>query len=135
MKSFEIQLFHKGKWETDSIYDDRERAVTEARRMEGSSRYGSLRVVREAYDDQTGNTSFRTVYRDSQSQSQVAQQTNSALEEARELRNDKNRQGIDEGTHRMPMARTVNIFLIEIKLGLIGQLGIRGMWGLQYLSL
>lgn len=63
MRAFEIHTFQGGKWKIDSVFDDRELAVFEAQRMEGSKRYSGVRVVEENFDEQTHQTQTRTIYK------------------------------------------------------------------------
>ena len=63
MKAFEIHIFREGKWKIDSIFDDFELAVFDARRMSESNRYSGVRVIEEIFDDNTGETRSRTVFK------------------------------------------------------------------------
>ncbi len=63
MKAFEIHIFREGKWKIDSIFDDFELAVFDARRMSESNRYSGVRVIEEIYDENTGETRSRTVFK------------------------------------------------------------------------
>lgn len=72
MKAFEIHTFQGGRWKIDSVFDDRELAVFEAQRMEGSRRYSGVRVVEETFDEGTQQTSTRTIYRGTVVESRVA---------------------------------------------------------------
>ena len=63
MVVFEIHTFREGVWKIDSVFDDKELAVTEAQRMERSGRYSAIRVVEESFDEQTDKGNTRTVYR------------------------------------------------------------------------
>ena len=63
MKAFEIHTFQSGRWKIDSIFDDKELALFEAKRMDGSGRFSGVRVVEEAFDESNNKTSARTIYR------------------------------------------------------------------------
>ena len=63
MRAFEIHTYQGGKWKIDSVFDDRDLAVFEAQRMEGSKRYLGVRVVEETFDEETQQTAVRTIYR------------------------------------------------------------------------
>lgn len=62
--TYEIQILAQGQWKTDSMYDERELAISEAKNIE-QTRKGllALRVVAEHFDDATGLFTPRTVYR------------------------------------------------------------------------
>jgi len=51
MKFYELQVLGKGNWLTDSVYDDRELAVTQARQLDGNSRFGGIRVIEEIFSE------------------------------------------------------------------------------------
>lgn len=63
MRAFEIHTFQGGKWKIDSVFDDRDLAVFEAQRMEGSKRYLGVRVIEETFDEKTQQTAVRTIYK------------------------------------------------------------------------
>jgi hypothetical protein len=62
--TYEIQILTAGQWKTDSMYDERELAVAEAKNIEQTRRgLLALRVVAEHFDESTGLFTPRTVYR------------------------------------------------------------------------
>ena len=62
MKAFEIHTFQDGKWKIDSVFDDRELAMFEARRVDEGTRYSGVRVIEEVYDEATDLTTTRTIF-------------------------------------------------------------------------
>lgn len=65
MRAYEIHTFQNGRWKIDSVFDDKELALFEAQRMEGSGRFSGVRVVEEAFDENNQKTSARTIFRGS----------------------------------------------------------------------
>jgi hypothetical protein len=63
MKAYEIHTFRDGQWKVDSVFDDRELAIFEARKVDVNRRYSSVKVVEEYYDETTDKTSIKTVFR------------------------------------------------------------------------
>lgn len=63
MRAFEIHTYQDGKWKIDSVFDDRELALFEARRVDQGSRYSGVRVVEENYDEGTALTTTKTIFR------------------------------------------------------------------------
>lgn len=63
MKAFEIQTFAGGKWRIDSVFDDRDLALFEARRIDQGSRHAGVRVVEETFDESSQMTTTRTIFR------------------------------------------------------------------------
>lgn len=82
MRAFEIHTFQRGRWVIDSVFDDRELAIFEARRMDEAGRYAGIRVVEETFDQSAGMTQTRTLFRGSK----VMQANEDALERSREQR-------------------------------------------------
>lgn len=65
MVVYELHLIRDRDWKIDSVFDDRDLAVMEGRRMEKSRRYLGVRVVEETFDQATNRTVSRTIYRSS----------------------------------------------------------------------
>lgn len=63
MRAFEIHTYQDGKWKIDSVFDDRELALFEARRVDQGTRYSGVRVVEEIYDEVSDLTRTRTIFR------------------------------------------------------------------------
>ena len=63
MRTYEIHILRNGRWKIDSVFDDKELALFEAQRMDGSGRYPGVRVIEEAFDEQDTNFSARTIFR------------------------------------------------------------------------
>ena len=51
MRSFEIQAYKNGAWQTDAIYDDGDLAMLDAHRMAEGGRYLGLRLVEEVFEE------------------------------------------------------------------------------------
>lgn len=136
MNSFEIQLFRDGAWKTDSFYDDRELAETEARRMENSTRFGSLRIVEETYDPKTQMMSMRTIYRDKKFHDHATQKIKSSLQERQEIAKKETHRvsAVAENAAQLSAGLSINVFSLIVKLGVIGVFGIGGILALKYFS-
>ena len=63
MKAFEIHTFRDGQWKVDSVFDDRDLAVHEARKVDEGGRYAGVRVIEENYDEVSDLTTTRTIFR------------------------------------------------------------------------
>jgi len=62
--SYEIQLYKAGIWRINTVFDDAELALFEARRMFDSGLYATIRVVQEEFDEETGGVTTRTIFKD-----------------------------------------------------------------------
>ncbi len=65
MRAFEIHTFRGGKWKIDSVFDDRDLAMFEAKRMDSSNRFPGVRVVEEIFDEVQSKTMTKTIFRGS----------------------------------------------------------------------
>ena len=63
MKAFEIHTFRDAQWQVDSVFDDRDFAVHEARKVDENGRYAGVRVIEENYDKSSDHTTIRTIFR------------------------------------------------------------------------
>lgn len=63
MRAYEIQTFKEGAWKVDSIFDDRELAIFEAKKIDEGTRYAGVKVVEENYDEASNLTTTRTLFR------------------------------------------------------------------------
>lgn len=63
MRAFEIHTFRDGQWKVDSVFDDRDLAVHEARKVDENGRYAGVRVIEENYDELSDLTTTRTIFR------------------------------------------------------------------------
>ena len=135
MKAFEIHTYQDGKWRIDSVFDDRELALFEARRVDEGSRYSGVRVVEENYDEASDLTTTRTIFRggnvDRQEKARKARQAvkarNAALsgagsrEPARSRRPKKNQ-------------KSSSILIPVLILSVLVIAGLAALFGLQELS-
>ena len=133
--SYEIQLYQAGTWTTNTIFDDAELALFEARRMFDSGRYQSIRVVHEEFDHDTGDVTTRTIFRharvDKHNDRRVLQDA-SALKAAMAHR--RKREFEKAERRRLKKQRKLRpIRLIVILFALAG-VAIGAMIGLQYLA-
>lgn len=62
MVVYELHTFRDGIWKIDSVFDDRDLAVLEARRIERSRHYRGVRVAEESFDHATDRPVKRTIY-------------------------------------------------------------------------
>ena len=63
MIGFEIHTYKDGRWLIDALFDDRDLAVLEAKRIDQSKRYAGVLVIEETYDEATNNATWRTIFR------------------------------------------------------------------------
>ncbi|MEX2454126.1 MAG: hypothetical protein WD470_05450 [Rhodospirillaceae bacterium] len=62
MKTYELHTLKGGKWKIDSIFDDSETALQEARRAQTANRYTTIRVVEENHDPLSNKSTARTIF-------------------------------------------------------------------------
>ncbi len=66
---YEVHAYHRGNWQIDSIYDDRDLAIYEAHVLERNGRCTAVRVVKESYDPDRNFATAHVVYKSSRSDS------------------------------------------------------------------
>ena len=136
MKAYEIHTFKDGQWKIDSVFDDRELALHEARKVEEGGRYSSLRVIEENYDEVSDLTTTRTIFRGGTSK-QNAKKVRAA---AANTKKKYSRGGAGEEPVRksrpVSQPKKGNGLLVPIlSLIIVILAGVAGMLGLQYFGL
>ena len=134
MKAYEIQTFQEGKWKIDSVFDDRDLALFEARRVDEGNRYAGVRVIEEIYDEASDLTTTRTIFRGSRADRnerarKAAAASRSAARAPRATTKDPTRRA-------RPAAKpTATSFLIPILiLSVLVVAGLAALFGLQQLA-
>ncbi len=75
LTAFEVQCYSGGSWVIQSIFDDKELALIEARRMEESGlRRQETRVVKEVYDPDLDKTRSQVIYESPMVRNQIPQE-------------------------------------------------------------
>jgi hypothetical protein len=72
---FEIHALRAGKWKIDSIMDDKELALEEAKALARRNGVEAVRVVREMYNQEKGEFARRTIFHTSRQQEIIAAET------------------------------------------------------------
>lgn len=62
MSTFEIQVYKSGIWNADSYFDDRDIALSEAERLNGSGKHAGVRLLQDDYDEQSNTSNCRVVF-------------------------------------------------------------------------
>lgn len=62
--SYEIYSFKNGNWMLDSVHDDKNMAIHQARMLIASPHHMAIRVIEESYDEATDNTMSKIVYKE-----------------------------------------------------------------------
>jgi ferric-dicitrate binding protein FerR (iron transport regulator) len=105
IKAFEIHTYQGGKWKIDSVFDDRDLAMFEAQRMDGSGRFSAVRVVEEIFSEKTQETKTRTIFRGSK----IDGANNAELEKSRNARQNpaqpRKKRPADAAPRKRPPAR------------------------------
>jgi len=60
--SFEVHSLRNGSWYIDSVYDDREQALHEARHLLDRRHQRGVKVVQENYNDENATSISRTIF-------------------------------------------------------------------------
>jgi hypothetical protein len=134
MRAFEIHTYHDGKWKIDSVFDDRELALFEARRVDEGTRYSGVRVIEEVYDEASDLTTTRTIFRGGNADRQErARKAEAAEKAAISQRNGTSR---EPTVKRRPKKKekSTNYLIPILILAVLLFAGLSALLGLQQLS-
>lgn len=134
---YELHTYRGGAWKIDSVYDDREIAIFEAKRVHSSGRYSAVRVVEERFDPATDKTSSKTVFRVAKADDENAESMERQKTARREVQQARKNAGVDDFDNGGPVharsgpgAITLVLILGGIVLAGIGVIvGLRYMFG------
>jgi hypothetical protein len=132
MRAYEIHTYRDGKWKMDSVFDDRELAVFEAKKITESTRYSGVKVIEEKYDELTDMTTTRTLYRGGAAKTEKAKKPTAA----------KKRSGSRTATSKEPRRKSgakpqkkQKDFLVPVLVLLVLLMsGLALLFGIQYVS-
>ncbi len=132
--AYEVQVYESGDWQIASMFNERELALMEARRIEEGMRRKETRVVEESHDEDSGLTRSKVSYTTPKRRSQDC-----AKPQAKAPAN-TSRSGSGEAgrrSHQRPPAAAKsepNLAIMLITFLLIVTFGIAGIVGLRFLS-
>ena len=132
MKAFEIHTFQEGRWKIDSVFDDRELALFEARRVDQGTRYSGVRVIEETYDETSDLTTTRTIFRGGNADRQEKLRKVEAEKKAATPRGGSK----EPGQRRRPRKKekSTNFLVPILILAVLLFAGLSALLGLQQLS-
>ena len=136
MKAFEIHTFRGGKWKIDSVFDDKELALFEARRMDDSSRYSGVRVIEENFNESSQETVTRTLFKGGRAQKQASpreQDANNGAKTPARRRGANGRKG--KGKRPVREQKKTGIAMPLVILSVIVIVGFAAMFGLQQVAI
>lgn len=136
MRAFEIHTFRDGQWKVDSVFDDRDLAVHEARKVDENGRYASVRVIEENYDETTDLTTTRTIFRGKNdgAKSNGLKKTPKKSARAANRGGGAKREGSGKSRPRPQKKKSGGILVPVLILFLILMSGIALMFGLHYVG-
>ena len=135
MKAFEIYTFRGGNWKIDSVFDDKDLALFEAKRMDSSNRFPSVRVVEEIFDEVSSQTSTRTIFRggsDAEQSYRAPKKAAPAINKARPRAAGAERS--PTGRRRKPAKKKSGFSGPFLILLLVVVFGFAAMFGLQFFA-
>jgi hypothetical protein len=134
-KSYEIQLFQGGTWRINTIFDDAELALFEARRMFESGLYATIRVVQEEFDDDTGGVTTRTIFKDAKVDKHNVRRVSLDASVLKTAMADRRKREFDKAERRrlkkLKRLRPMRLFAILFALA---AMALGAMIGLQYVA-
>lgn len=134
IQAYEIQTYQGGVWQVDSVFDDEELAVFEARGLYERGRYVGVRVVLETYDQETDNVTVRTVLKLSKTDAENAVAHKRQAETDQEIRQNKKRSSkVVEGKKKVIKKKRLKRKARKAWIGVGAQLAIVVVLGLALL--
>jgi hypothetical protein len=131
MRTFEIQTFKDGKWKLDSVFDDRELALFEAKRVNEGTRHSGVKVVEEIWDEVTNETTIRTLFRGGAARNDMPAKPKAAAKRTKSgYRTGKRKEGAGK---RKRKAKKSGFITPIITLVLIILVAVGALIGLQHL--
>ncbi len=139
MKAFEIHIFRDGRWKIDSVFDDRENAIFDAERMYAGGRYSGIRVIEEIFDEDTGKTRSRTIFKGAASDNHNAKSIKSQTGVHKNAMADRKQRTIKKTVRRKrakkiakPKQTRIGLLKILLMLAALVLGGIGMLVGLRY---
>lgn len=137
--AYEVQVYESGNWQIASMFNEKELALMEARRIEEGIRRRETRVVEESHDEDSGRTRSKVVYTTPQLRTDQPQAAAKAPQAPAANKNPAPRGAQAERTpgrrpRPAPQQSGPNMTMIVLTFFLIVCLGVVGIVGLRYLS-
>jgi ferric-dicitrate binding protein FerR (iron transport regulator) len=130
--AFELHSYSGGRWKIQGFFDDRDLAISEARRMEETRRFPAVRVVEEWHDPQTDDYKSRTIYRSSA----VDQHNETALKQRadtrREVASTRSARTDPKGKAARSQSSSPALTMIAVKAVLLFALGFAAIWAINH---
>lgn len=133
MQAFEIHTFKDGQWKIDSVFDDRELALHEARKVDESGRYSSLRVIEENYDEVSDLTTTRTIFRGGKAKQIAKSRRTTPTRSSSNLRGGAGKEPMRKGRSAKQKQKT-NLLVPILLLIIVVMAGVGGLIAMQYLG-
>ncbi len=125
--AYEVHTLEGGSWQIASMFDDKELALIEARRLEEGLRHRETRVVEETHDEESGRTKSKVIYTSPKLRTPGNAPSQSAGEAVREYPKPKRQ--------RAPAAeKQPSLVVIGLTFLLIVGCGIAALIALQHFS-
>lgn len=127
LTAFEVQSFRNGNWKIETITDNKEMAVHQAEQVIMNPAITKVRVVQEAYDEESAEQKFRIVFlRDKKMATRPAP---AALKPDPEPAKRRPKTDVD-----VPRNRGASLVALSLKFGAIICTGVAVIIALRYLS-
>lgn len=134
---YEVQIFERGDWMIASMLQDKQQALSEARRIEEGLKRRETRVVEERYDEDSGRTRSKIIYTTPQVDSDKGRtargagrtQAGKSAQAGR-----KNARNSIRGALTKPMKEEPSLIVLVVTLVVIITVGLVGIALLRYFS-
>lgn len=139
LRAFEIQTYQRGRWKIDSVFDDRELALFEAKRMDASGRFSGVRVVEEDLDQRHSRIRARTIFRGTKTQAANDQHLKSRAQIRKKAQLERRRRTYQDAQKRLSRQRKMrkkqaNPYRLAAIMIVLVIAGLAALYGLHYLQ-
>jgi len=123
--TFEIYSFKNGDWMIDSVHDDKQMALHQARMLIESPHHMAIRVLQEIYDDETDKSMSLVVFKQQKGEEKRkkgAEKQKKAATSAKKKKNGKSGSGATKNKpkKKKKSSFTRTIVLMALALGGVG---------------
>lgn len=119
MLAYEIQTFRDGEWKIDSIFNERELAMFEAKRIDEGARYVGVRLIEENYNEATQLTTTRTLFRGGIAKGQKAKTNAATVKSSQAAQRGAGRERVPKGGARRSKKSSSSLVPLLVVLVLI----------------
>ena len=134
---YEVHIYERGDWQIASMSNDKDQALSEARRIEEGLKRRETRVIEERFDENTGRTRTKIIYTTPQlgsGEGRAASGTQRAQTGKAARAKRKTERNSIRAALTTPMKKDPSLIVLVVTLAVIITFGLVGIALLRYFS-